>query len=113
MVAEEHQIFLQTIFDQNEQTMKAKIKRKIRNLKNDFESRIRDYNGALTTFASDLRILRQEVQRNVDNIKTTIGVENRKVSDSLHILQSKCNKTSDDIKENLYYIAKAQQEQVG
>lgn len=112
-VIEEHQLLLQAIVDENDETIKSKMKRKIRSLKNEVESRIRDYNGALTTFASDLRILRQEVQQNVGNIQTSMAVETRKVSDELHILETKCNTTSDQAKENLYYVAKAQQQQMG
>lgn len=112
MAVEEHQILLQSLQEELENSFKSKLRRKIRSLKEDLESRIRDYNAAMTTFASDLRILRQEVERNVNSIKTTMAVENRKVSDSLHLMETAANQTKDVLRENLYYIARAQQEQM-
>lgn len=106
-------MLLQGSFEEAEQSFKSKLKRKLRSLKNDVDSRIRDYNGALTTFASDIRILRQEMEQNVINIKTTMALETQQVSDSLHLLESNANLTRDGLEENLYYLAKAQQEQMG
>ncbi|KAF2361750.1 C-type lectin-like, partial [Trinorchestia longiramus] len=109
---EEYQVLLQTSFEEAESSFHTKLKRKFRNLKNDLDSRIRDYNAALTTFASDIRILRQEMEQNVINIQTNVAVDGRKVSDAIHVLETKANQTKDEFQESLYYLAKAQQEQI-
>ncbi|XP_018011661.1 C-type lectin domain family 4 member M [Hyalella azteca] len=108
---EEYQLLLQSSFEEAESSFNHKLKHRFRTLKNDLDSRIRDYNAALTTFASDIRLLRQEIEQNVINIQTNVAVESRKVSDSLHILESRANQTKDEFQESLYYVAKAQQEQ--
>lgn len=68
-VLEASQVLLHETLEENKAFYKTRLKRKLRNMKEDLEERIRDYNSAMTTFASDMRILRQEVQQNINNVK--------------------------------------------
>jgi len=63
--------------------------------------------------ASDVNILRQEVQQNINNFRTNINVENRETADSLHVLEININATYDKLSEENYYIATVQLDQVG
>ena len=50
---------------QTERIFKSRLKRKVRELRSELENRMMDYNGAMTALATDILILRQEVDPHI------------------------------------------------